>query len=39
MDLKRMSSNEISAEIVRTEREVAELKREYKNLLSKAQVN
>ncbi len=34
-----MTSNEVSSEIVKLEREVSELKREYKNLLAKAQVN
>jgi len=33
-----MTSNEVSSEIVKLEREVSELKREYKNLLAKAQV-
>jgi len=35
----RMTSNEVSSEIVKLEREVSELKREYKNLLARAQVN
>ena len=35
----RMSENEITAEIVKVERLISELKREYKNLLAKSQVN
>ena len=34
----RMTSSEISTEIVKVEREISEFKREYKNLLAKVQV-
>lgn len=34
-----MNSDQLSKEIVKMERDIAELKREYKNLLAKSQVN
>lgn len=34
-----MNGEQVSKEIVKIEREIAELKREYKNLLAKTQVN
>jgi DnaJ-domain-containing protein 1 len=33
-----MNSDQLSKEIVKIEREIAELKREYKNLLARSQV-
>lgn len=37
-DIERMSQEEVSMEIVKVEREITELKREYKNLLNKLHV-